>query len=179
MDPDQTLDSWPTIHEAAAALRTSTRSVLRAQERGEIEIRKRTRPRKKPENVVNPDDLQKLIEAQAPKPHPVQMAPAPQFHPDAFALTYPALQPSQVDRFIDALREMSAQRALPAPAEAAAIAPAVPLHLKLWLTLPEASVYSGYSERKLRQAAEDGRIHATKDGPRGSIIIKRASLESL
>jgi hypothetical protein len=183
MDSDQTLDSWPTIHQAAAALRTSTRSVLRAQDRGEIEIRKRTRPRKKPENVVNPDDLQKLIEKEAPKPHPVRMpaiAPAPQFHPDAFAFTVPALQPAQIDRFLEALQNMTAQRALPAPEEAARpAAPAVPLHLKLWLTLPEASVYSGYSERKLRQAAADGRIHATKDGPRGAIIIRRASLESL
>jgi hypothetical protein len=169
-----TLDEWPTIHQAAAALRTSTRSILRAQDRGEIEIRKRTRPRKKPENVVNPDDLRKLIEKEAPRPFPV---PLPQLPAPAIAEPQ-ALTGERFDRFIAALEGLTQPRALP-PAPAAIAPPAVPLHLKLWLTLPEASVYSGYSERKLRQAAEDGRIHANKDGPRGAIIIRRASLESL
>lgn len=170
MDPNH-LDAWPTITEAAAALHTSTRSVLRAQDRGEIEIRKRTRPRKKPENVVNPDDLRKLIEKEAPRPFPVQLpaiAPPPQFHPEA----------SQVDRFIEALRDMNAQRALP-PAPAAIAPPAVPLHVKLWLTLEEASAYSGISRAKLREMMNHEALDFSQDGPRGKWIIKRASLESL
>lgn len=180
MDSDQTLNSWPTIHQAAAALRTSTRSVLRAQDRGEIEIRKRTRPKKKPENVVNPDDLQKLIEAEAPRPFPVQLPPAPQFHPDAFAFTVPALKGEQIERFIDALRDMTAQRALPPAPEPAAIAPpAVPLNVKLWLTLEEASAYSGISRAKLREMMEHEALDFSKDGPRGCWIISRASLEAL
>lgn len=163
MEPD--LTQWPTIHEAARSLRTSTRSVLRAQDRGEVEIRKRTRPRKKPENVVNPDDLQKLIEAEAPRPFPVQLpAPTPKAAP-----TYPP----GLDDFIHAL--VSAARARPEPAAIAP--PAVPLHLKLRLTIEEAAAYSGYSEHKIRMNIEAGNLEASQDGPRGKWIIRRASLE--
>lgn len=165
-------------------LKTSHRSVLRANERGELEIRKRNRPGKKPENVVNPDDLNKLLEEAKPKPFPVPSLPAPppplQFHPDAFTMTVPALKDDQIERFLDALREMAAPKLLPAPAAPPAPAePTVPLHIKLNLTLEEAAVYSGYSVRKLRQAIDEGRLQASKDGRRGAIVIKRASLESL
>jgi excisionase family DNA binding protein len=180
--PEIDLSEWPSVDQAAVQLRTSRRSVIRANERGKLEFRKRARAGRKPENVVNPDDLKKLLESQEPKPFPVNMpAAAPlQFHPDAFTMTTPPLTGDHIERFLDALRELTSQRMLPAP-EAAAIAPApaVPLHLKLNLTLEEAAVYSGYSARKLSQAIKDGRLHATKDGRRGALIIRRASLESL
>jgi excisionase family DNA binding protein len=178
------LTEWPSVDEAAVLLKTSRRSVIRHNERGELEFRKRTRAGKKPENVVNPIELNKLLEKAAPRPFPVPSLPAPaselQFHPDAFTMTVPALKGEQIDRFLDALREMTAQRALPAPAAEPTPPPdRVPLHLKLNLTLEEAAVYSGYSALKLRQAIAAGRLTATKDGRRGAYIIRRASLEAL
>lgn len=175
------LSEWPSVDQAAVLLKTSRRSVIRHNERGELEFRKRTRAGKKPENVVNPIDLNKLLEKAAPRPFPVPSLPAaPQFHPEAFALTVPALKGDQIDRFIEALRDMTAPRALPAPAAPPTPPPdRVPLHLKLNLTLEEAAVYSGYSTRKLSQAIADGRLAASKDGRRGAYIIRRASLESL
>lgn len=170
------LSQWPSVEEAAVALRTSARSIIRHNERGELEFRKRQRAGKKPENVVNPDDLEKL----KPQPYPVKM-PAPQFHPEAFSMTTPALTGEHLDRFLDALRDLGAQRALPAPAAEPARPepPAVPLHLKLRLTIEEAAAYSGMSERKIRMNVEAGNLDASQDGPRGKWIIKRASLENL
>lgn len=172
--PDLTdLSQWPTLEEAAAILKTSVRSLWRHNERGELEMRKRPKPGRKPENVVRPEDLEKL----KPQPYPVRM-PAPQFHPEAFSMTTPALTGNHLDRFLDALQNLGAQRALPPPAEPARPAPAaVDLDRKLWLTIPEAAVYSGFSSLKLRAAIKDGRLTARPDGPRGAVIIRRAALE--
>jgi len=183
--PDEDLTQWPTIDQAAALLQTSIRSIWRHNENGKLEMRKRPRPGKKPENVVRPEDLEKL----KPQPYPVRMpppgpaageiAPPLQFHPDAFAFTVPALKGEQIDRFLDALRDMTAPRLLPPPPEPAARPEpaAVALERKLCLTIPEAAVYSGVSSGKIRQAIKDGRLPARPDGPRGAIIIARAKLE--
>jgi hypothetical protein len=172
--PEVDLTQWPSVEEAAVALRTSARSIIRHNERGELEFRKRPRPGKKPENVVNPADLEKL----KPAPYPVKM-PAPQFSPEPRQI----FDHSAMNRFVSGLAEAVAShtRALPPAPEPAAAPrpepPAVALDRKLWLTLPEASVYSGISSSKLRAAANEGLLRARPDGPRGALIIKRASLE--
>jgi hypothetical protein len=180
--PETDLSEWPSVDEAAVALKTSRRSVLRANERGELEIRKRSRAGKKPENVVNPDDLQKLIDRAAPRPFPVGVSRLPVVGTESTPAPEPG--PAALDRFIEAIQGLSnAPRLLPAPINVTVAAPpqepTVPLHLKLNLTLEESAVYSGYSALKLRQAIAAGRLEARKDGPHGAIIIKRASLESL
>ena len=61
------LKDWPTIPQTAQILGISERGVYRKEEAGKIEIRKRPRgPGRKPENVCNPDDVDKLA---APKAH--------------------------------------------------------------------------------------------------------------
>ncbi|MGH9639316.1 MAG: hypothetical protein ACRD3Y_04600, partial [Bryobacteraceae bacterium] len=55
------LSEWPTVEEAAARLGTSTRSIERRIEKGEIEAQKRPRAGKKPETVCHPRDVEKLL----------------------------------------------------------------------------------------------------------------------
>src|SRR3954470_2205971 len=179
--PEIDLSTWPTLKEAAAILRTSVRSIWRENERGELEMQKRPRPGKKPENVVRPEDLEKL----KPQPYPVRkLPPMPQsFYRMAGMMQdppEPELTGERFDRFIASL-EAIGQRAFPAPAEPAIARPeppTVPLHLKLNLTIEEAAAYSGYSEHVLRQAIAAGTVKASRGGPRRSLIIRRASLES-
>jgi|SRR3954464_2591976 len=178
--PEIDLSTWPTLKEAAAILRTSVRSIWRENERGELEMQKRPRPGKKPENVVRPEDLEKL----KPQPYPVRkLPPMPQsFYRIAGMMQdppEPELTGERFDRFIASL-EAIGQRALPAPAEPARPEPAiaaVALNVKLWLTIEEAAIYSGFSERKLRMNIEAGNLFAVPDGPRGKLIISRARLE--
>lgn len=48
---------------------------------------------------------------------------------------------------------------------------------KLFLTLDEAAIFSGLGKWFLNQAIEAGKLTATKAGPRGSFVIRRADLE--
>lgn len=172
------LSQWPSVEEAAVALHTSARSIIRHNARGELEFRKRARPGKKPENVCNPDDLQKLL----PQPYSVRHLEyaGDRFQDEIANLPPPPMAGDRFERFLNAIEAATTQRALPAPEAAApAIAPpaAVALDRKLWLTIPEASIYSGFSSLKLRAAIKDGRLTARPDGPRGAVIIRRAALE--
>lgn len=54
----------------------------------------------------------------------------------------------------------------------------VSLKDKLFLTVDEASEYSGLGKWFIYQAIEDGKLTATKAGPRGSFVIRRADLEN-
>lgn len=177
--PEVDLTQWPSVEEAAVALRTSARSIIRHNERGELEFRKRPRPGKKPENVVNPADLERL----KPQPYPVRMenGTGARFQDEIANLPPPPMAGDRFERFLNAIEAATTQRALPPAPEPAAAPrpepPAVALDRKLWLTLPEASVYSGISSSKLRAAANEGLLRARPDGPRGALIIKRASLE--
>lgn len=173
MDPD--LTQWPSVEEAAAILQTSRRSIERKFERGELEIRKRTRPGKKPENVCNPADVEKL----KPAAYVIQ-----KYQEDEAEAPTPRNAPprgSTLDDF--ALRLWEAiERARPAAIEGkTTIAPLLTvseLSLKLWLTVEEAASLSGYAESKLRAAIAAGAVNANRGGPRRSWIIQRASLES-
>lgn len=184
--PEIDLSTWPTLEEAAAILKTSVRSIWRENARGKLEMQKRPRPGKKPENVVRPDDLEKL----KPQPYPVRMPPGPaaDLRPlhDPAAMADAAMErratekKETFDAMMSFLEMIGTQRALPAPAEPARPEPtiaAVALNVKLWLTIEEAAIYSGFSERKLRMNIEAGNLFAVPDGPRGKLIISRARLE--
>lgn len=53
------LSEWPNEAQAAAALGISAKTIIRYASAGKIETRKRQRPGKKPENVYNPQDLER------------------------------------------------------------------------------------------------------------------------
>src|SRR5690348_7977261 len=54
------MSEWPTESEAAALLGASVKTLHRYAAKGLIEIQKRPRPGKKPENVCNPRDIERL-----------------------------------------------------------------------------------------------------------------------
>jgi hypothetical protein len=49
---------------------------------------------------------------------------------------------------------------------------------KLWLSLEEATAYSGLAESFLERAIREGKLRAVKGGPHGAWSIQRASLEA-
>jgi excisionase family DNA binding protein len=53
----------------------------------------------------------------------------------------------------------------------------LPLDRKLALTVREASEYSGFSLGAIKAAIEGGKLKASKLGPRGAWVVKRADLE--
>ena len=54
---------------------------------------------------------------------------------------------------------------------------AVPIAQKLWLTVREAAAYSGFGEGFLLGLIDRRLVRAMKNGPHGSWVIKRQSLE--
>src|ERR1700759_4757037 len=92
-----------------------------------------------------PEDLASFPEGDTRRNHMM-------FYPDECEpeAPNPLAELTSDELFLDALREMRAPKLLPPP-ETARPEPAVPLHLKLWLTLEEAAVYSGISRARLRE----------------------------
>ncbi len=159
----QSLADWPTIEEAAAQLNTSVRTMWRHAEARRVEMRKRPRPGKKPENVCNPRDVEKLMPAahvmppekagaetglarrvQNGAPHPWQGAL------ERIATILSAQQDGRIDTI--------------GPTQ------------QLWLSLKEASTLAGLSRKYLLRACEEGRLESVRDGRRRR--IRRASLEA-
>lgn len=155
------LDNWPTEAEAAALLQTSVKTISRYAEAGKVELRKRPRAGKKPENVVNPRDIEKLL----PAAHVM-----PEERPGAVALR-PKTQPQQPEAaaffaFIQTITTaIETQRGIVQIA-------------KPWLSLEDAAEATGLSAGYLRRQIADAKIVATYGGPRGAIRIQRASLEA-
>jgi hypothetical protein len=162
------LETWPTEAEAAAQLATSVKTIARLAAKGKIEVRKRPRAGKKPENVCNPDDVQKLM-------------PAPRVMPPD------ELEELETQEWLNAPMGKPATASL-VPANAAAvftligtIAKAMETQReivrtpKLWLTLDEAADFSGLPRSAVADFAAEGRITAMK---RGAWFVNRASLEA-
>ena len=140
-------DEWPTKEQAAAALKTTQRTIERHIAAGRIEARKRQRQGKPPETICNPRDIERLL----PGAHVM-----PAKSGDALALSpknFPA--PAALDQQIELVAVWQAIAAqLTRPADPP----------KRWLTPAETAAYSGLSERLLKAEAKAGRIVAVKDG---------------
>jgi excisionase family DNA binding protein len=147
------LNNWPTEAEAAAQLSMSLRTLQRYAKAGEIEIRQRPVPGRKPEAVVNPRDVERL------KPGAFVMAP----EQDDKVTPRQRQQPADVLGALFAYLQQQ-QRLLAAP-------PAP------WLTLDEAAEQSRLSRRFLRKQIRSKKIRAVRGGPHGALRIHRASLE--
>ena len=153
----QSTEAWPTIEEAAAQLGTSVRTMWRHAEARTVEIRKRPRPGKKPANIVNPRDLEKLM----PEPY---------------------VMPTRENAGI-AVRSKPSEPAWPAALESIATIlsahrDTVTIGAKLWLSLDEAAAFSGLTTAVLRNCIAYGHMKAIKGGPHGAWRIQRASLEA-
>ena len=166
------LDHWPTMEEAAQQLRISMRTMWRHSQRGALEIRPRAAAGRKPVNVCNPADVEKLkpgpyvyvarTEAQEAK-HQAKNGVVPAIVPVATGL-----EPVTIGAILEALQTI---------ATVATGLKAVTDGTKLWLTLDEAALYSGMARSVLRRATISGEVASRRDGPRGATIIQRASLE--
>lgn len=163
MSLTQKLSEWPSESEAAAILGTSTKTIARYAAKGLIEIRKRPRDGKKPENVCHPRDIEKLKPTAHVMPHP---APAPR---SELALAERDRLPL-VPSFEAVMRTIST--AITSTDEN--VRNAKILNEKLVLTLKEAS-RSGFSMAFLRRAVDNGTLKSFRDGRK--IKIARASLE--
>lgn len=151
------VETWPTIDEAAVQLGISVRTIWRYAELKAIQLKKRKRAGKKPENVCNPRDLEKLM------PSDVHVMPA---EAETKALT---------------IRRNTAGGAKPWEGALERIATiltkqndTVAVSQKLWLTLDEAAEYSGLARADLLTLCREEKLTARKSG---GWKIQRKSLE--
>jgi hypothetical protein len=150
--------AWPTESEAALTLATSVKSIQRYAAKGLIEIRKRPRVGRKPENICNPQDVAKLFPAaHIMPPEPVANGSAPEG-----IVRRPHVQPAPdfmtiiqtIATAMEAGREIVQTRAP-----------------KLWMTLKEAVEYSGLARADLE------RLCRMADEGRGQVLAEAVALE--
>lgn len=148
-------ESWPTIEEAAAQLGTSVRTIWRYAKEGAIQTKKRKRDGKKPENVCNPRDVERLMPAE------VHVMP-----PSGEAIMLRRQAKPGAKPWEGALEVIAT--ILTGQRDADRIAG------KLWLTLDEATDYSGLCRADLLTLCQHGKIGSRKSG---GWKIRRASLD--
>jgi len=127
------LADWPNEAQAAALLGTSVKTIIRYADAGKIETQKRPRQGKKPENVCNPRDIEKLL---------------PQAHvmPEASNGTAITRMPAEPARALDPAPILAMIRAIATAIETERQIVQIP---KLWLSLQEAAEYSGLTKSDL------------------------------
>lgn len=159
--------TWFTVAEVAARLQTSEKTIMRYGDRRMIEVRKRPRVGKKPENVYNPADVEKLMPAAHVMPREIVpavrnvSAPAPRL---------------QIDTLLERIANTIETRMI--ETKQTSQIPAVEIVHKLWLTLDEAAAYSGFARERLHAAITAGELRGEKRGPHGAWIVPRAALEA-
>ena len=163
MTPQPDLSSWPSKPEAARLLGIGERTLDRQMARtGLPEVRMRPRDGRKPEPVCNPEHVQEILQR---RNRTVLM-------PSQTASAAVAVRPPDVSS-AGPLSEILL-RSFGATFQAVATAPR-PADA-LWLTLKEASRYSGLSMALLQRLAATGRLGAIKDN---GWKFRRAALDSL
>jgi excisionase family DNA binding protein len=167
-DRDIDLSTWLSKPEAAARLGISERTLERmidADKGPECRIRPRTG--KRPEPVYNPQDVDALAAAAAPKP--AVNPPAGPANSRQLVPTGEDSMPSSLALGIELIEQLAriANRARPEPA---------PTPPALWLTIPEAAVYTGLSQAFLRRLARSGELPSVRDR---KTKVRRADLDSL
>jgi hypothetical protein len=154
------ISEWPTEAEAAAAIGVSIRTLQRYAEKGQIEIRSRPREGKKPENVCNPRDVDRLLPTayiMAEQEEPVQ-APAP-VHRNGHA---------KADAFFAFISTITSIATVAAGQNGGIVA-------KPWIRLEEAAEASGLEPAEIATLCREGRISALRHWRHGW-RVNRASL---
>jgi hypothetical protein len=166
----QNTDSWPTFAEAAEQLNASLRTMWRYNARGQLEVQKRPQPGRKPVNVVNPRDLEKL------KPAPYVVAPENMHlavHQNAAQAPAPRTgsQPGLeaiLSIFTDRLKAVTIDTK-----------DTVRISEKPILKLTEVHALTGIPIERLRQAITDGRLKARLDSEWGrGYRVRRGDLDA-
>jgi hypothetical protein len=159
------LSTWLNKPEAAARLGISERTLDRRCDAGEgPERRERPRAGLKPEPVCNPDDGERLA---APKAHvlPAETTAPRIIGNDISIPPRPSgdVIPALLDRVAGAVEWWMAETR-PAP------------HIALYLTLPQASAYTGLTVAMLRRLIRTGRLASIRDR---ALKVRRVELDKL
>ena len=151
---DTILDDWFTKSQAAAVLQVSEKTIERLATKGEIRRATRKRPGVRPSPVYCPEDLDRVKNAQT-----AQVVVMP---PQAKAGGVPVLAPRAVE--------------LPLFLQSLVTGADVPLRDKLFLSVKEATRFSGLPESTIRRLLRSEKLHGVKTG---GWRIKRSDLEQL
>jgi hypothetical protein len=179
------LSTWLVTMEAAMRIGCSTRTVERLGRAKKLEQRLRPQKGSPPVVVYNPDDVARLAAERQPAPAPFVLPPGVKAvdltggngtghakslteTPGSFLQTLPVGDDPIRQLFAAALRAVLSP---PSPPVAERLA-----ETKLFLTIPEAAVVSGFSRAYLRRKCQNGWPAAIKDG---AWKIRRKDLEAL
>lgn len=160
------LHDWPTDVEAAAQLACSTKTIARYAAAGKIEMRKRPVAGRKPENVCNPRDVERLL----PAVHVMPPEPPPSASLELSAAETPAppVPNGQAAAFFALIETI-------ATAIATVQTPPTP-QPKPWISLEEAAALSGMSAGYILDRARVGYIVSAFCGPHGRRLFHRQSV---
>jgi excisionase family DNA binding protein len=154
------LSAWLSKRETAASLGMSERTLDRLVQSGRgPELRQRQRPGRRPEPVYRPEDVERLAAAGAA----VAIAPASAIGPREVAISRQSRHGGGSGGDIVGIVEQLAALARPA-------AP------RPWLTIAEASEYSGLSVALLRRLVRSGQLQAIRDG---AVKVRRVDIDNL
>ena len=151
---DTIIDDWFTKSQAASVLRVSEKTIERLATKGEIRRATRKRPGVRPSPVYCPEDLDRVKNAQT--------AQAVVMPPQAEAGGVPALgsRAGELSAFLQSLITGAD----------------VPLRDKLFLSVKEATRFSGLPETAIRRLLRSRKLPGVKTG---GWRIKRSDLEQL
>ena len=150
------LDLWKTKNEAAAILGCSVKTVDRLAAAGKIKKQERRVPGRRPLPVFNPKDIERKLEESAV----LKAVPVSEQGSGG------ALMRQQKGNGAEFFAQFAASMANPQ----------LRLGEKVYLTLGEASAYSGLSRTLLLRKVKSGEVKAFKDG---GWKIRRSELEEL
>jgi len=159
------LATWLDKPSAAARLGISERTLDRLVEKGRPERRMRPRPNTKPEPVYNPDDIEAMAASANP---PVAMPPG-----QTIATTHGTGNAGGLvlaSQFAEQFFEKLASATQPQPQQPVRPVP------RPWMTIQEASDYSGLSKACLRRLVKEGTLNGILDR---STKVRKVDLDNL
>ena len=159
--------SWLTKQQAADLIGVSTKTIEKLAQEKRLQMNYWKRPQTGARVVLyHPGDVERLHKERNPEADPF-VVPESENGPKALMANgtkVPALSSGAAEQFVMALRTLGKRSE-------------VRLAERLFLTVPEASEYSGLPQTHLRRLMKDGGLKALKTG--GGWRIARVHLEQL
>lgn len=188
--PDLDLTQWPTKLEVRNRLNISARTVDRLVAENKLERTSRFSYGRRPVPLYNPSDVERLAQENSVK--------NTDWLPDQHSASRAALElrregkvgtknghthtdpqlAALIAEFIQTFRDAVVANS-PSPKEIASPAPQVaPVPATLYLSLSDASLYSGLPEGRLRAFVREGKLGSVR-GRYGRTMVSRLELENL